>query len=514
MEKTVKSSIDVIPELECILGTQPTVPELSGNAAQNRFNLLFGNFVRIFTTPEHPLVIFLDDLQWADLASLNLLKVLMSDSDAGYLLVLGAYRDNEVFPAHPLMLTLAELKKTQAIISTITLQSLTLHHINQWVAETLSCAQSLAQPLTKLIYQKTQGNPFFTTQLLQGLHENQLITFNRDLGYWECDLVKIYNATLTDDVVEFMAKRLQKLSEATQKVLKLASCIGNQFELENLSVICEAPQEEIALHIWEALQEGLVLPISENYKFFQERQISDEQINVEPVNYRFLHDRVQQAAYFLIPDDQKQITHYRIGQLLLHKIPLEDQENRIFDLVGQLNYGVSLIKEQKERDKLAQFNLIACQKARNSTAYQAGREYAATGLSLLGNNAWQQQYKSSLSLHNIAAELALLCGDFEGMQQLIETIIAKAHSLPEKVNAYRFKILSNTSQNQLAEAIITAQHFLQQLGVILPEAPTEKDIQQAVSEINELLKNRKIEYLINQFIMTDQKKNCYCSNCQ
>ena len=190
--------IDVIPELERVIGHQPPAIELSGTAAQNRFNLLFEKFIAVFTTPEHPLVMFLDDLQWADSASLNLIKVLMSKSEHGYLLLLGAYRDNEVFPAHPLMLTLRELEKERAAISTITLAPLPVSDINQLVAETLSCSSELAQPLTKLVYQKTKGNPFFTTQFLKGLYEDELIIFNRDLGYWECDLIKVQDAALTD----------------------------------------------------------------------------------------------------------------------------------------------------------------------------------------------------------------------------------------------------------------------------------------------------------------------------
>ncbi|NEP43096.1 MAG: serine/threonine-protein kinase PknK [Okeania sp. SIO2H7] len=245
--------IDVIPELERIIGAQPSAPELSGSAAQNRFNFLFEQFIAVFTTKEHPLTIFIDDLQWADLASLNLMKVLMGDTQMGYLLLLGAYRDNEVFPAHPLMLSLAELEKQQTTISTITLAPLSIEHIDRLVAETLSCTVELAAPLTDLVYQKTKGNPFFTTQFLKGLNEDKLITFNRNLGYWECDLVKVREASLTDDVLEFMAKRLRKLSEATQKVLKLAACIGNQFDLETLAIICETPSEEVAAALWSAL---------------------------------------------------------------------------------------------------------------------------------------------------------------------------------------------------------------------------------------------------------------------
>ncbi|MEM9539170.1 MAG: AAA family ATPase [Cyanobacteria bacterium P01_E01_bin.42] len=497
--------IDVIPELEGIIGKQSPVPELEGNAAQNRFNLLFEKFIAVFTTQEHPLTLFLDDLQWADSASLNLLKVLMAESRRGYLLLLGAYRDNEVFPAHPLMLALAELERQQTTISTITLAPLSVDRINQLVAETLSCSVKRAEPLTYLVYQKTKGNPFFTVQFLKGLQVDGLVVFNPNLGYWECDLVQVRDAALTDDVVEFMVGRLYKLPEATQNALKLAACIGNQFDLETLAIICEIPSEEVAANLWSALAEGLILPQSEAYKFFQGWEQDEEKGEEIAVGYRFLHDRVQQAAYSLIPESQKQKTHYCIGQLLLQQIPPEAREDSVFVLVNQLNYGIALMTQQQERDELAQLNLIACRRARNATAYEAGREYAETGLSLLRKTAWQHQYDLSLAFYDLMAELAFLCGDLESMERFIEEIVTQSRSLLDCVRVYRLKIQASASQHQLIEAIAIALDFLEKLGIAFPESPTEEDVRQGIAEVRQLMGDRDIESLVNLPRMSDAR---------
>ncbi|MEM7554514.1 MAG: AAA family ATPase [Cyanobacteria bacterium P01_A01_bin.84] len=500
--------IDVIPELEQIIGKQPPVAELSGTAAQNRFNLLFQNFIQVFKSKEHPLIIFLDDLQWADLASLKLMQLLIAESESGYLLLIGAYRDNEVFPAHPLMLTLEEIRKAEVAINKITLASLSPESLKQLVVDTLHCLPEIAQPLTQLVYQKTRGNPFFSTQFLKSLYEEGLIKFDFETSSWRCDISQIKSLALTDDVVKFMTLQLQKLPVGTQDLLKLGACIGNKFDLATLTIVREKSVSETAADLWKALQSGLILPESEVYKFFQNDDLTLEARKSQElaVNYRFLHDRVQQAAYSLISEDQKQTTHYHIGQLLLSKISKEAKEDRIFELVNQLNYGITLINQQTEREELALLNLQAARKARSATAYQVGREYIKIGLSLLGENPWQHQYEMSLDLHDLGAELAFLCGDLAGMERLIETVLKEAHSLLEQVNVYRIRIQSNASQNKLTEAIAVALQLLQYLGIKFPETPTQQDIQQAFIEIEQLMGNREIADLVHLHQMTDRKK--------
>ena len=504
--KNAQVIIDTIPELEQIIGKQPPVPALSGTAAQNRFNILFEKFVEIFTTREHPLVIFLDDLQWADSASLKLIQLLTIQSKSKYLLTIGAYRDNEVFPAHPLILTLEEMKKNGTKPEEIVLQPLAKPDLNQWVADTLSCSLDIAQPLTDLIFQKTKGNPFFATQFLQALYEDRLIEFNFEARYWQCDLARVRELALTDDVVEFITGRLHKLSLHTQNLLKFAACIGNQFDLDTLAIVSEKSPEETATYLWAALEDGLILPQNETYKFYFGENKCNFKYDQSKLFYKFLHDRVQQAAYSLIPEAQKQTTHYHIGQLLLNKISPNSIGERIFEIVSQLNYGTSLITEQNTRDELAELNLIACRKARAATAYEAGREYASIGLSLLGENCWTHQYKMSLAFHDLAVELASLCGDFEAMDRLMDVVISQARYLPDRVHVYRIKIITNVSQNKMTEAIAIAKKILQQFGVTFPKTPTEKDIQSSIAEISQLIGDRKIDDLINQPIMSDPEK--------
>ncbi len=544
--------VDVIPELEHLIGKQKKVSELEGTAAKNRFNLLFQNFIRVFATKEHPLVIFLDDLQWADSASLKLIQLLMSEKDTNYLLLMGAYRDNEVFPAHPLMLTLDEIRKESATVNQITLAPLDKTSLNRLIADTMICSPERAMPLTEVVFGKTQGNPFFATQFLKSLQVDGLISFDYTpptppyqggaslptppyqgglslptsayqggaslptppyqggaRGGWQCDIAQVRTLALTDDVVEFMAIQLQKLPINTQDVLKLAACIGNQFDLATLAIVHQKSHIETSADLWKALQEGLVIPISEVYKFFGDSEsVEVGQASELSVPYKFLHDRVQQAAYFLIPESQKQSTHLEIGQLLLHKgghggtAPTEaEREEKIFDIVNQLNIGLELIEDRHERDRLAQLNLIAGRKALTSTAYAAANIYLQIGIKLLRANCWQNQYELTLNLYVAAAEAAYLNADFDGMEFLAAQVLQHAQTILERVKIYEIKIAAQTAQIKVLETIAVARDALLQLGIELPTTPDESSIAKALQALAGHLGDRKIEELIDLPVM-------------
>ncbi|HLO51196.1 MAG TPA: ATP-binding protein, partial [Kamptonema sp.] len=493
--------IDVIPELENIIGKQPPATELSGSAAQNRFNLLFQKFVQVFTSIEHPLVMFLDDWQWADSASLNLLKLLLQER--GYLLVLGAYRDNEVSPVHPFILTVDELVKTGATVNTITLPPLKESDMNQLVADTLNCELSLAKPLTELVYQKTQGNPFFATQFLKALHDERLISFNWDIQHWQCDIAKVKVLAIADDVVEFMALQLQKLPTETQNILKLAACIGAEFDLNTLVMVSEQSAGATATALWKALQESLVIPTTKIYKFFTQSEREEVwQASANPT-YRFLHDRVQQAAYLLIPEEQKQLTHLAIGQLLLQNIDKAQQNERIFEIVNQLNYGISLLSPLTQCEQYAQLNLRAGRKAKESTAYSAAQNYLAQGIQLLTASGWNVNPNLMQSLYEEAAEVALLNCDFEQMESLIQVVLQRTITLLDRVKVYELKLQAYQVQNQQLQAITVGREILQKLGISFPELVTSLEIQQYVENTLASLPSCAIEELVNFPVMQD-----------
>jgi PAS domain S-box-containing protein len=474
--------IDVIPSLQGIIGPQPPSPELSGVAVQKRFNLSFQKFIGVFTAAKYPLVIFLDDLQWVDPASLQLIKLLMEGK--GYLLLLGAYRDNEVSIAHPLMLTLEELKQTDAIFQTINLAPLTFRDTNQLIADTLHCSIDLAQPLTTLIDRKTQGNPFFITQFLKSLQADGEIQFN-SAGYWECDIAHIQALSLTSDVVELMIGQLQKLPTSTQEILKLAACIGNQFDLETLAIISEQSPQTVAEKLWLSLPAGLILPTSQVYKFFQSD--NDRQIDyTEKLNshYRFLHDRVQQAAYSLIPAHQKQQTHLQIGRLLLANTPVDRPTSQLFEIVNHFNTAIPYLRDASEQQVLAELSFQAAQKAKASTAYDAAFNYAHVGQQLLGTPGWQRQYRLTLALHETLAETALLRGDLKIVPAFVTTILAQTTKTIDRVKAYEIIIQFHTIQKQYQQAITRGLEILQQLGVQLTPQPQQLNL------IGELLKTK------------------------
>ncbi|PMB40524.1 serine/threonine protein kinase, partial [Fischerella thermalis CCMEE 5205] len=432
-------------------------------------------------------------------------------------LLIGAYRDNEISRTHPLYLTLNEIEKNRGVINTITLKPLNQNDLNRLIADTLHCSEALAIPLTQMVFAKTKGNPFFTNQFLKSLHTEQLIKFHFDVGYWQYNLSGIMTLSLTDDVVKFMAMQLEKLPKHTQEVLKLAACIGNQFDLKTLSIVYEKNTIDTASDLWTALHEGLIIPENDDYKLFigesnqtlirgnEKQSIGLKITNNQLPKYKFVHDRVQQAAYSLIPEHKKKSIHLKIGKQLLKKIPIQDWEENIFSLVNQFNIAVDLITNPVEIDELANMNLIAGCRALASTAYATAMKYLTTGIELLKDDSWERKYELTLSLYETAAEVAYLLGDFEQTEQLVQIVLAKAKTLLEKVKVYEVMIKAYGAQNQALKAVKTALIVLKQLGVEFPDNPTQSDVQLAMAEITSNLNGRLIEDLVDLPEMKEDK---------
>jgi predicted ATPase/GAF domain-containing protein len=497
--------VEVIPELEKIIGLQSPVQALNGNATQNRFNLLFQKFVNVFTAAENPLVIFLDDLQWADSASLKLIQMLMTQTDTHGLLLIGAYRDNEVNSTHPLTLTLNDIRKTLAKINTLLITPLDKFSLNYLVAKTLHCPIEQASPLTILVFQKTKGNPFFTNQFLKCLYEEGIISYNSTSRHWQCDIAKVKTLTLSNDVIDFMVLQLQKLPENTQMALKFAACIGNQFDLETLAIVHEKTLTETAADLWKSLQEEFITPVTDIYKFLPIQQsvemTPDEMLSV---SYKFLHDRIQQAAYSLIPENQKLSIHLKIGQLLKKHFGKEKSDEKLFDILNQLNMGKELITAQSERNELAQLNLKAGRKAMALTTYAAASRYLTVGLELLSADSWQTQYDLTLTSYELASEVAYLNGDFFRQEQLSEIVLRQANSLLDKINTYEIKIKAYIAQTRKFEAVITALPVLKQLDIELPYQPNPDNFRSELQKTQFALEGKSIDELCKLPLMTDK----------
>jgi len=476
--------IDVISEVELIIGEQPAVSILAPTESQNRFNLVFQNFIKVFCQSEHPLVIFLDDLQWIDSASLKLMTLMMNDIP--HLLLIGAYRDNEVNAVHPLIISLEEMQKQGILIETLTLVSLILSDLNQLVSDALHLPVEQTLPLAELVLEKTGGNPFFSGEFLKTLYVEKLLNFDILKHQWKWDLNQIRSRNITDNIVELMTNKIQRLSLDAQCLLKLAAAVGSHFDLETLSIMYETSVENIEKDLHETLQEGLIVPISEQYKF--------------------VHDRIQQAAYLLISEEEKSVLHWQIGQLLESYLG-ENLEEKLFEVVDHLNKGSSFVTTSEEKLHLIQLNLKAGQKAKQATAYRMAVDYLHCGEKWLNLEFWQSNFELMLAYQLEMIEIMYLNGDFEQMERIAELILQQENlSLIDRIKVYEIRVQAYTSQTKLFKAIQTAREGLILLGIILPEQSTPEIINQALGEIALKWQGSSINALLNLPRMSDSKQ--------
>ncbi|MGB3205049.1 MAG: AAA family ATPase [Crinalium sp.] len=502
--------IDLIPEIEQIIGSQPPVQLLEATERQNRFNSVFLNFLRIFCQKKHPLVIFIDDLQWADSATLKLLEVMMSDRDLGYLMCIGAYRegashplrDREVDLNHPLIKMRDRLQQQGAIVNTIILTPLQLEQIVQLIADALHQEPESVQPLAELVDQKTSGNPFFINEFLKTLYQENLLSFVREAGAkhhrafqcWQWDIAQIEALGITDNVVELMLDQLRKLPKPTQKVLYLSACIGNRFDLTTLCKLGKSSASKTFQNLLPAIQLGLIQPTS-SLEVTASKTPLESALIVE--EYKYQHDRVQQAAYTLIDDDRQQSVHLQIGMLLLKKLGLTELGEKLFTLVDHLNKGRGLLESEREKIELAELNLRAGKKAKEATAYTASREYLILANDVFPGDIWQERYQMAIDLNKELAEVEYLNGNLEQSQALIEQAIQQAKSELDSAEFYYLRINQYTLLGKYQEAIEVGEKVLKLLGSNLPTDNFQAAFDNEVEEYRKNLESRNISSLYN-----------------
>ncbi|MBI5572677.1 MAG: AAA family ATPase [Desulfomonile tiedjei] len=499
-----KLVMDTIPELELIIGPQPPVPDLRPVDHQNRLKRVVRDFIRVFCRPEHPLVVFLDDLQWADSASLRLLRSVMADEETRYLFFIGAYRDNEVDAAHPLLLTLDAAAEEGATMSEIALGPLDLQQVTYLVQDTLHREDSDSRALAALVHQKTAGNPFFINEFFKSLHSERLVGFDAGAGRWTWDLREIQAQGVTENVVEFMAGRIQKLQPISQQLLKLAACMGNRFDLDTLAIVHEDLLERTAAALAEPVSTGLLVPGGRAWRGVE----ADLPEFVEHIacDYRFSHDRIQQAAYSLIPESERPAVHLRVGRLLLSKTPSALQEDRVFDIVNHLNIGTDLLRSQEDRDELAHLNLTAGKKAKSSVAYEPAMNYLRAGIALVGADGWERQYDLTLALYLEAAQTACLNAAFEEMEELAQVVMERARTILDKVKAYEVRIQACIALNNRLGAVETALPILELLGEKFPPAPSKWHVLAEFVRTRLLLTRKRVQTLEHLPLMADPQK--------
>jgi predicted ATPase/signal transduction histidine kinase len=475
--------VNLVPELELIVGKQLTVPELPPQEAKNRFQMVFRRFLGVFAHKEHPLALFLDDLQWMDSATLDLLEHLVTHPEVRHLLLVGAYRDNEVGPSHPLMRTLEAIRGTNARVHEIVLAPLKLGDVGRLIAHTLHCERERARPLTQLVYEKTGGNPFFAIQFLIALADEALIAFDSAAAVWAWDIDRIHAKNYTDNVVDFMVRKLKRLSTTTQDGLKHLACLGNMADIGKLALIRSDTEEATRERLWEAVHTGLVV------------QQGDA--------YQFLHDRIQQAAYSLIPEEHRAAVHLRIGRKLVASLTAEELTEQLFEVASHFNRGGALIVDRDEKAQVATINLRAGRKAKASAAYASARAHHASGMLLLDEQDWSSRYELMFSLCLERAQCELLCGNFEKAEQLLPELLQRAASKVDQAAVYDLNVRLHTVQGEYPQALDNALACLRLFGIDLPAHPSWEEVEAEYETIWRNLDGRSIESLIDLPRMTD-----------
>ncbi|MBU1171000.1 MAG: diguanylate cyclase [Proteobacteria bacterium] len=473
---------DVIPEVELIIGKQPELPGLGPEESRNRFNFVFEKFTAVFSRKEHPVVLFLDDLQWADLASLHFMENILTSADISHFLFIVSYRDKEIDEIHPIADFLGEDAWNNIGVGRITLGPLNERDIRALVINFLRCTEEKGAGLANLLHQKTGGNPFFVNQFMLMLYNEKMIRLEGASG-WQWDADKISRMQVTDNLVELMAGKIGKLSASAQEILKLCACIGNRFDLETLAFVCGLSIDQTLQNLTEAIQSGLVSQLDDIYIFH--------------------HDRVQEAAYSLVTDAEKSEIHYKIGKLSLDMAEGYNRQKKLFYIVDQLNLGSNMISGHRGQEELARLNLEAGKMAKASAAYAPAFTYLTTGIKLLAERHWETQHDLALSLYAESTEAAYLIGDFDIMNTLAETALEHAKTALDKVKILVSRINACIAQEDYNGAIDVAVPMVKLFGIMIPRKPSQLRIGIELLKYKLTFFGKKPEDLLDLPGMTD-----------
>jgi PAS domain S-box-containing protein len=478
--------VDVMPELAALLGPQPPAPALDPMETQNRFHLVLQNFVRALARREHPLVLFFDDLQWADSATLHLLEPLLAADGIEALLIIGAYRDHEIDPAHPLARTVADLEADGIAVDRLPLAPLGLPDLVSLVRDTLHCDAGDAEPLAHLLSRKTGGNPFFVGQFLKALRDANLLRFDYERERWTFEMEAIAGAGMTDNVIDLMTGTIQRLGTDARQTLTLAACVGSPFDLQTLALLSERSADQVAADLEEALEQGLILRTSDT-------------------TYGFLHDRVQQSAYALIPAEQKHEVHLTIGRSLRSGVADPDTDERLFSIVHHLNVGRDRMTDPEERIGLARLDLTAGRRAKSATAHEAALGYLTAGLEMVEDDLWDSDYDLAFALHFEAAESEYLCRHFAAAEKRFELLRGRAATNLDKAKVYRLRGVQYENLSRYREALTTYLEGLRLFGVVFPDSAVEREaaLEGEIAAIQSLLGARPVQSLVDLPLMTD-----------
>ena len=474
---------DLIPELKLIIGEPPAVQALDPQQAQRRFLLVFRRFIGVFAQAEHPLALFLDDLQWLDAATLDLLEDLLTSSDIRHLMLVGAYRSNEVDATHPLSGKLQAIRSAGGRVDEITLAPLDKVHIEQLIAEALHDEIERVEPLAQLVLDKTAGNPFFVIQFLQALAEEQLLTFDHEVRRWCWDPDRIHAKGYTDNIVDLMVDKLTRLQPETQQALQQLACLGHVADISALSTAMDMPKAQVRTVLWEAIRQELV-----------------ERLDGA---YGFVHDRIHEAAYSLIPKESRAQAHLRIGRLLASQTPAQGLEAAIFEIVGQLNFGATLLTQQSEREQLAEFNLMAGQRAKASTAYASALNYLTTGAQLLDDDCWAHRHALIFALELNRAECELLTGQLAIADRRLSDLSDRAVTVTERASVACLQMDVYLLLDRSDAACAVCLDYLRHVGIEWSAHPSDDDVRREYDQIGSLLGDRAIEELIDLPLMQD-----------